>query len=113
MLQIIVSSLAIGFVPPCRNFTGLYSGLNVVTSEDGSIKTSPVDAHSPYARFGAGIGNMQNGDPASGWTHATMRFEATGNSSWSGQFRGCAELVIGQDKLISFDASDGKLPQLI
>ena len=108
MLQIIASFLAIGIVPPCRNFTGLYSGLSIITSEDGSISSSPVDSDSPYARFGAGIGSMQNGDPASGWTHATMRFEATGNSSWSGQFRGCAELVIGQDKEMHVKNSDGK-----
>ena len=52
---------------------------------------------------------MTNGGPSSGWTHATMRFEATGNSTWSGQFRGCAELVIGQDKTSKMEDYGGKL----
>ena len=114
MLQIALPLLAavVGFVPPCHNFTGLYSGLNISTSEDGSIASLPVDASSPYARFGAGTGHMQNGNPSSGWTHATMRFEATGNSTWSGQFRGCAELVIGQDKSTKIEIFDGKLHEL-
>ena len=110
MLQILaLPLLAIGRVPPCRNFTGLYSGLNISTTSDGVITSTPVDPGSAYARFGKGTGNMTNGGPSSGWTHATMRFEATGNSTWSGQFRGCAELVIGQDKTSKMEAYGGKL----
>lgn len=84
-------------VPPCIGFTGIYSGLNITTSALGAITSVPLPG-TQYSNFGRGRGSMTHGDPNKGWTKATMSFDATGNATWSGQFRGCAQLTIGQSK---------------
>ena len=99
---------AVAVVPPCRNFSGLYSGMLVSTDPaTGDIRSVvPENASAPYAHFGRGRGNMTSGDPAKGWTHASVVFEATGTQLWAGQFRGCAQLTISLQRGAHYHSSN-------